>query len=53
MDIKAPLYRYDEACGNRVDIEKIKESVRLIKRMLQIMSLGQQCLRTSLGRIQT
>jgi len=31
MDIKAPLYRYDEACGNRVDIEKIKESVRLIK----------------------
>lgn len=31
MDIKAPLYRYDEACGNLVDIKKIKESVRLIK----------------------
>ncbi len=30
MDIKAPLYMYDEICGVRVDREAIKESISLI-----------------------
>ncbi len=31
MDIKAPFSKYDEATGTKVDLEKIKESVDLIK----------------------
>lgn len=31
MDIKAPVYKYDEVCGASVDMEKIQQSVELIK----------------------
>ena len=31
MDIKAPVYNYDKVCGVLVDVEKIKESVEILK----------------------
>ncbi|MDX1357936.1 MAG: anaerobic ribonucleoside-triphosphate reductase activating protein [Clostridia bacterium] len=30
MDIKAPIAKYDEICGNPVDVKDIQESIRLI-----------------------
>ncbi|MEZ0337931.1 MAG: anaerobic ribonucleoside-triphosphate reductase activating protein [Aquificaceae bacterium] len=31
MDVKAPLYKYEEVCGVKVDTERILESIELIK----------------------
>ncbi|MFN3471273.1 MAG: anaerobic ribonucleoside-triphosphate reductase activating protein [Aquificaceae bacterium] len=30
MDVKAPLYKYEEVVGAKVDVKKIEESIRLI-----------------------
>ena len=32
MDIKAPLEKYNEVAGTNVDVEKIKESIKIVKR---------------------
>ena len=31
MDIKAPFERYDEVCGKKIDTEKIKASIDIIR----------------------